>query len=113
MSTMRAIDESNFDEEVTSHDGPVVVDFWAEWCGPCQQLTPRLEELAEEYPDVNFVKVNVDDNQELARTYGIQSIPALLFFDDGTQVNSITGALPKQTLAETLEEEFGVARPRK
>jgi thioredoxin 1 len=105
MSKPKDIGTEDFTDEVEMADIPVLVDFWAEWCGPCKQLAPRIEELAEEYDgQVKFVKVDVDDNQELAGQFGIRSIPSLLLFDEGEKVDQIVGSVPKEQIEEKLEE---------
>lgn len=105
MSEPKAVTTDDFTDEVEMSDTPVLVDFWAEWCGPCKQLAPRIEELANEYDgDVKFVKVDVDDNQELAGQFGIRSIPTLLFFQDGDKVDQIVGSVPKERIEEKLNE---------
>ena len=81
----------NFEEEVLRGDLPVLVDFWATWCGPCRMLGPVLEQLAADRPDVTVVKVNVDENMSLAAAYGVESIPMLLVFKDGQLVNKSVG----------------------
>lgn len=104
MAKPKDITTDDFTDEVEMSDTPVLVDFWAEWCGPCKQLAPRIEELAEEYDGkVKFVKVDVDDNQELAGQFGIRSIPTLLLFDDGEKVDQIVGSVPKERIKEEIE----------
>jgi thioredoxin 2 len=91
-----AVTDGTFKEEVLSFPGPVVVDCWAPWCGPCHMVTPILDHLASEYAGrVKIVKLNVDDNQITASQYSTQSIPTLLFFKDGKLVDRLVGALPK------------------
>ena len=102
MSNAAAVNESDFEAEVLQSDKPVIVDFWAEWCGPCRMVGPVLDSIAEEHDSVKVVKVNVDDNQAIAAKYGITSIPAVFAFKDGEKVNSSIGAKPKPA----LEEEF-------
>jgi len=97
--------DSNFPAEVTKFDGVVLVDFWAPWCGPCRMITPSLEELSTEYAGkVKIGKVNVDNSQEVAREFGIQSIPTLLLFKNGQLVDRQIGAVPKQHLAAMIDK---------
>lgn len=105
MAEPKAVTTDDFADEVEMADLPVLVDFWAEWCGPCKQLEPRIEELAEELDgQVKFCKVDVDDNQDLAGQFGIRSIPTLLIFDEGEKVDEIVGSVPKERIQEKLEE---------
>ncbi|MEF8797055.1 MAG: thioredoxin [Salinivenus sp.] len=100
--------DRNFDEEVCASDRPVLVDFWAGWCGPCHQIAPIVEELAEEYEGRAKVgKLNVDENPQTAREYGVRSIPTLLFFKDGEMEEQVVGAAGKQSLKQRLEELIG------
>lgn len=99
--------ESNFDELVLKSDKPVLVDFWAEWCGPCRVVGPIVEELASEYDGKAVVgKVNVDENQEISFKYGIRNIPTLLVFKNGEVVDKQVGAVPKNILAGKLEAQI-------
>jgi thioredoxin 1 len=96
--------DSNFDDEVIKSDRPVLVDFWAEWCGPCKQLTPTIDALAEEFNGkAKIGKVNVDHNPTIASGYGIRSIPSLLFFKDGKVQQQIVGTNPKEEIAKILD----------
>ena len=91
--------DNNFDQEVLKSDIPVLVDFWAPWCGPCRMVSPLVDELAEELTGkLKVVKVNTDENQEIAVKYGIRSIPTLGIFKDGNIVDGLIGAVPKQTI---------------
>ena len=96
--------DSNFEEEVLNADVPVLVDFWAAWCGPCRIIAPFIEELAEEYEgQAKVVKLDVDSNPQTAMNFGIRSIPTLLFFKDGEVADQLIGAAPKKQLASRLE----------
>jgi thioredoxin 1 len=104
VSTALAVTDSTFDEEVTLSSTPVLVDFWAEWCGPCRMVAPILEEIAEEKKDaIRIVKLNVDDNIETARRFEVLSIPTLILFKDGEAKVRIVGAKPKSALLSDLE----------
>ena len=93
------VNQSNFEAEVLKSATQVLVDFWAEWCGPCRMVAPILEEIAKEYSGkLKVVKVNVDDNQELAANYNVMSIPTLYLFKNGEVVEHLVGALPKEQL---------------
>ena len=96
--------DSNFDEEVVKSEQPVLVDFWAEWCGPCKQLIPTIEALAEDFQGkAKIGKVNVDHNPSTAAGYGIRSIPSLLFFKDGKVQQQMVGTNPKEEIAKILD----------
>ena len=97
--------DATFKDEVLENDLPVLVDFWAPWCGPCRMVAPVVEELAEEYDGkVSFYKLNTDDNPQVATTYGIRSIPTLLVFKSGEPVGQIVGFRPKGDLKKRLDE---------
>jgi thioredoxin 1 len=98
------LNESNFDRELTQDDKPMIVDFWAEWCGPCKMIAPLLDEIAREKKGaVKVAKVNVDDNQSLSFKYNIRAIPALLFFKNGQLRDQIIGVTSKKDLLSRLE----------
>ena len=105
MATHKA-DNSNFETEVLKSDIPVVVDFWAEWCGPCKMIAPSLEEISSEMEGkVKIAKLNMDENPELAAQYGVRSIPTLLMFKDGEPVAIQVGAAPKNKLSDWINSE--------
>ena len=98
------VTESTFDQEVLQSEGPVLVDFWAEWCGPCKMVAPVLEEIADEHGDkLQVVKLNIDENPGAARDYQIMSIPTMAVFQGGKIVKSIVGAKPKAAILKDLE----------
>lgn len=103
--TLTTVSKDNFQAEVKDASEPVIVDFWAEWCGPCKMLMPLLEEIAGEQDGaVKIVKVNVDENQELAEEYGINAIPTLLLFHEGEHKDTLNGVLPKEAILQKIEE---------
>lgn len=98
------INDQNFENEVIKCSMPVIVDFWAPWCGPCLMLAPVTEKLAEEYNGrVKFCKLNVDENPEIARKYQVMSIPLLIFYKDGKQVDSVLGAVPENIIQPKIK----------
>lgn len=107
MSKLQQVNESNFNESVLNSDKPVVVDFWAEWCGPCKVLGPVLEELSGEVSDkASIVKLNVDESRELAQRYGIRGIPTLVFFKNGEVVSTLVGNQPKDVILKNIQQVF-------
>ena len=103
MGAVTEVSDNNFQAEVVESTQPVLVDFWAPWCGPCRIVAPHLEELAGERDDLRVVKLNVDDNPQTAATYQVMSIPTLLLFKNGEVAHQIIGALPKNRLLQELE----------
>ena len=105
MAKPQEVTDADFEQEVLKADLPVLVDFWAEWCGPCKVVAPVLEELADEYNGkIKFVKVDTEENFETPSAYGILSLPTLLLFKEGQQIERITGARPKGDLMRYLDK---------
>jgi thioredoxin 1 len=102
MGAAKTVTEATFSTEVLQSTKPVLVDFWAEWCGPCKMVSPILEEIAAEHPSIVIAKLNVDENPQLAATYGVTSIPTMHVFQGGEIVKTIIGAKPKQALVADL-----------
>lgn len=103
----QAVTDSSFDKDVMKSTTPVLVDFWAEWCGPCRALSPKLEEIAGEMSSqVKIVKMNVDENPQTPGQYGIRGIPAMLLFKDGKQVGELIGNQPKDNITEFLKSHI-------
>jgi len=101
--TLKDVTDTNFQAEVLEADKPTLVDFWAPWCGPCRVVAPVLEELASERADLQIVKLNVDENQQVAGQFGIISIPTMILFKHGQVAHKIIGAYPKRKLEQELE----------
>jgi thioredoxin 1 len=107
VSSVSNVSESNFKQEVLDSNLPVLVDFWAPWCGPCRMVAPIVDEIAAQYEDrIKVVKLNVDDNAQIATQYGIGSIPTLMLFKNGQKVDTVVGAVPKTTLAQTIAKHL-------
>jgi thioredoxin 1 len=103
--TVSEIQDSNFETEVLQSSKPVLVDFWAPWCGPCKAIGPVVEDLAETFrEEISFTKCNVDDNPATPGAYGIKAIPTLLFFKEGKVVDRITGMAPRARIEETIQK---------
>jgi thioredoxin 1 len=96
------ITESTFEQEVIQSEQPVLVDFWAEWCGPCHAVAPVLDQIADERSDLRLVKVNIDEEPEIAQRYGVMSIPTMILFDSGEPKAAAVGAQPKSMLEKKL-----------
>ena len=102
---MDPVTENDFDTEVLKSDQPVLVDFWAEWCGPCHAIAPVLDQMAQERSDLKIVKLNIDEEPAVAQRYGVMSIPTLILFKDGEPAAAAVGAMPKSM----LEQKLGLA----
>lgn len=99
--------DNNFRQEVLQEEGVVFVDFWAPWCGPCQMVGPIVEQIADEYRDkVKVGKLNVDENQSIAVQYGVMSIPTMIVFKDGKEVDKLIGAVPKKAIEDKLKQHI-------
>lgn len=97
-----SVNKNNFNQEVLNSDKPVLMDFWAPWCGPCRMVVPLVEEIAKERSDIKVVKINVDEEQELAMQFGVMSIPTLVVMKNGKIVNQVTGARPEAQILAML-----------
>ena len=103
----KQVTDSSFQDDVLGASGPVVVDFWAEWCGPCKQIAPALEEISNEMGDrVTIAKINIDDNPETPSTYGVRGIPTLIMFKNGEVTDTKVGALPKSQIMQWIEQNI-------
>ncbi len=108
MSAIAHITDDQFKQQVLDADSPVLVDFWAEWCGPCRMIMPILEEVAGEYEHLKIVKINISEDRQTAESYGVRGIPTLLLFQDGHLVGNCVGALTKEQLIEFLDQHLTV-----
>ena len=108
MATLQTSD-NNFESDVIKSNLPTIVDFWAEWCGPCKQIGPILEEISDEKKDqINVYKINIDNNPEVPQKYGVRGIPTLMFFNDGKLIDTKVGSLPKSLLKEWIESNLNI-----
>jgi len=103
MATIK-VDDTNFESDVLKSDKPVLVDFWAEWCGPCKMIAPSLQEIAEARDDVVIAKLNIDENPEAPTRYGVRGIPTMILFKDGQPAATKVGALPKQQIESWIND---------
>jgi thioredoxin 1 len=107
--TLAQVTDDNFTAEVLEADGPVLVDFWAPWCGPCRVVAPVLEEIASERQDLKIVKLNTDENPQVSAQYQVLSIPTMILFKGGQPVKTVIGAYPKKKLEQELEPALTAA----
>lgn len=98
------VSKDSFEQQVLQSDKPVIVDFYADWCGPCKRLAPIFQELSEEVDSASFVKVNIEDEPDLAAKYSVQSIPTLILFKDGKPADRVMGLMPKDELRKVVEQ---------
>jgi len=107
---VRVVSDSSFEKDVLQSEKPVLVDFWAEWCGPCRMLAPTVEAVAEQYRETaDVVKLNVDENPSTAGTYGIKGIPTLILFREGKEVERVVGAISKESISRIIEKYISFA----
>ena len=105
MSSATAVSDASFEQDVLKSDVPVLVDFWAPWCGPCRMVAPIVDEIAKEFDGkIKVFKLNTDENPNVASQFGIRSIPTLMVFKDGRKVDTVVGAVPKTTLSSTISK---------
>ena len=105
MAQLREINKNNFNSVVLESQKPVIVDFWAQWCGPCRKLSPVLEQIQTEFPnEITIVKVNGDDNLEIMQEYGVMGLPTLLFFKDGEVKEIMVGMIPKSSIISNIKK---------
>jgi thioredoxin 1 len=103
MANLKHVTDASFQAEVLESELPVLVDFWAPWCGPCRKIAPELEKIASERDDLRIVKLNIDDNQATAAKFGVLSIPTMILFRHGAAVKTVIGAFPKRQIEAALE----------
>ncbi len=107
--TLSEVSDGNFQAEVIEAESPVLVEFWAPWCGPCRMVAPVLEQIASERPDLRIVKLNIDDNQQTAAAFQVLSIPTMILFKGGQAIKTVIGAQPKKRLEAELEPALAAA----